>query len=124
MLGLDFAKQGGLVPVIVQDVENGQVLMLGYMNELALEKTIETGKVTYWSRSRQKLWVKGETSGHFQEVREVFVDCDLDTVLIKARQIGAACHEGYRGCFYRKIEEKELKVIDQKLVDPKEVYRK
>lgn len=124
MLGLDFSKQGGLLPVIVQDVENGQVLMLGYMNELALEKTIETGKVTYWSRSRQKLWVKGETSGHFQEVREIFVDCDLDTLLIKARQIGATCHEGYRSCFYRKIEAKELKVIDQKIVDPKEVYRK
>jgi phosphoribosyl-AMP cyclohydrolase len=123
MLGLDFAKQGGLVPVIVQDVENAKVLMLGYMNELALEKTIETGKVTYWSRSRKKLWVKGETSGHFQEVREIFVDCDLDTLLIKVRQIGATCHEGYRSCFYRKIEEQELKVIDQKIVDPKEVYR-
>jgi phosphoribosyl-AMP cyclohydrolase len=123
-VGINFAKQGGLVPAIVQDADDGTVLMVGYMNELAFEKTIETGKATFWSRSRQKLWVKGESSGHFQEVREIFVDCDLDTVLVKVRQVGAACHEGYRSCFYRKIENQGLRTIGERLFDPKEVYRK
>ena len=95
----------GLIPAVIQDVENGQVLMVGYMNREAVERTVETKRVTFWSRSRQKYWVKGETSGHFQNVKELYVDCDQDCLLIKVEQIGAACHEGYRTCFFRRIDE-------------------
>ncbi len=92
----------GLIPVIVQDYENGDVLMLAYMNKETLHQTLETGKATYWSRSRQKVWVKGETSGHFQLVKELYYDCDGDTILIKVEQVGGiACHTGNRSCFYR-----------------------
>ena len=99
---LDFEKTGGLVPAIVQDDDSGQVLMLAYMNKEAWEKTLASGKAHYWSRSRQKLWLKGGTSGHIQEVRAIHVDCDQDTVLLKVNQVGgAACHEGYESCFYR-----------------------
>ena len=92
----------GLIPVIVQDYENGDVLMLAYMNKDTLRQTIETGKATYWSRSRQKVWVKGETSGHFQIVKEIYYDCDGDTILLKVEQVGGiACHTGNRSCFYR-----------------------
>src|SRR5512142_2074577 len=102
----DFSKQGGLLPAIVQSASDGKVLMLAYMNELAWEKTIETGKAHYWSRSRQTLWLKGEQSGHVQLVREIFVDCDLDTVLLKVEQIGgAACHTGHPSCFYRRYRD-------------------
>ena len=94
---LDFAKGNGLIPAIVQDADNGEVLMLGYMNEESLKKTLETGLATYWSRSRQELWCKGETSGHFQHV------------LVKVHQDGAACHTGHRSCFYRVLEEMEWK---------------
>ena len=94
MVELDFEKQGGLVPVVVQDAQDDAVLMLAYMNRVAFERTLETGQATYWSRSRQQLWIKGETSGNTQEVEEVLVDCDSDTVLLKVRQSGAACHEG------------------------------
>jgi phosphoribosyl-AMP cyclohydrolase len=94
----------GLIPVIIQDVKNNEVLMLAYMNEESLEKTIASGKCTYWSRSRQCLWLKGETSGHFQKVQEIYYDCDGDTLLIKVQQLGAACHTGNRTCFYRKLE--------------------
>lgn len=96
----------GLVPVIVQDYQSDKVLMLAYMNKEALAQTLSTGKATYWSRSRQSYWVKGETSGHFQYVKEMFVDCDEDTLLIKVEQIGAACHTGSYTCFYRTIEMK------------------
>ncbi len=92
----------GLVPVIVQDVDKGDILMLAYMNKDTLKQTLDTGKATYWSRSRQKVWVKGETSGHFQIVKEVYYDCDMDTILIKVEQVGGvACHTGNRSCFYR-----------------------
>ncbi len=92
----------GLIPVIVQDYEKGDVLMLAYMNKDTLKQTIETGKATYWSRSRQKVWVKGETSGHYQLVKELYYDCDGDTILIKVEQVGGiACHTGNRSCFYR-----------------------
>ncbi len=93
----------GLIPVIVQDIENNEVLMLAYMNEESLEKTISSGKNTYWSRSRESLWLKGETSGHFQLVKEISYDCDGDTLLIKVEQVGSACHTGNRTCFYRRL---------------------
>lgn len=99
----DFEKMGGLVPVIVQDALNDQVLMLAYMNEQAYEKTLETGLGTYWSRSRNQLWCKGETSGHFQQVVSIAIDCDEDTLLMKVIQQGAACHTGNRSCFYRML---------------------
>ena len=125
MIKLDFDKQGGLVPVIVQDAEDGAVLMLAYMNELAFRTTVDTGKATYWSRSRKELWIKGETSGKTQEVREIFIDCDTDTVLLKVRQIGdAACHEGYRSCFFRKVDGDEIQVQGERVFDPAEVYKK
>ena len=120
---LDFPRAGGLVPAIVQDHDTGEVLMLAYMNQEAWNRTLATGRAHFWSRSRQKLWCKGETSGHTQEIREVYVDCDLDTVLLKVRQVGgAACHEGYRSCFYRKLEGGELKVAGPRIFDPSEVY--
>ncbi len=125
MVHLDFPKQGGLVPVIVQDADDGTVLMLAYMNSAAFEKTVQTGKATYWSRSREKLWVKGETSGKTQQVVDIFVDCDNDTVLLKVRQLGgAACHEGYRSCFFRRVTDGELETVAEKVFDPDEVYRK
>jgi phosphoribosyl-AMP cyclohydrolase len=125
MVHLDFPKQGGLVPVIVQDADDGAVLMLAYMNPAAFEKTVQTGRATYWSRSRNRLWVKGETSGRTQQVVDILVDCDNDTVLLKVRQLGgAACHEGYRSCFFRRVREGELEIIERKVFDPDEVYRK
>jgi phosphoribosyl-AMP cyclohydrolase len=105
VISLKFKKIEGLVPAIVQDYETGEVLMLAFMNQDAWDKTLETGKATYYSRSRQELWVKGETSGNFQVVKEILVDCDEDTVLLKIEQKGgAACHTGHKSCFYRKIE--------------------
>jgi phosphoribosyl-AMP cyclohydrolase len=98
----------GLIPAIVQDDSSHEVLMMAWMNEEALRRTIESGKVTYWSRSRQKYWVKGETSGHVQKLVSVAVDCDLDTLLLKVEQTGAACHENYRSCFFRDIREGEF----------------
>jgi phosphoribosyl-AMP cyclohydrolase len=125
MIDLDFAKQGGLVPVVVQDAEDGAVLMLAYMNELAFRKTLETGKATYWSRSRNQLWVKGESSGNTQEVTDVLVDCDLDTVVLKVKQHGgAACHEGYRSCFFRRLRDGEPEIVGERIFDPAEVYKK
>ncbi len=120
-----FDKAGGLVPVIAQDWQTGEVLMLAYMNSEAWDKTLETGKVHYWSRSRQKLWLKGESSGHVQRVREIFVDCDSDTILVKVEQLGgAACHTGHRSCFYRKVEDGALVTVGEKVFDPEEVYGK
>ena len=125
MIDLDFPKQGGLVPVIVQDAGDGTVLMLAYMNELAFQKTTETGIATYWSRSRNQLWVKGETSGKTQDVEELLIDCDDDTVLLKVRQRGdAACHMGYRSCFFRRVRNGETQLVAERVFDPDEVYRK
>jgi len=125
MIELDFEKQGGLVPAIVQDADDGTVLMVAYMNEASFKHTLETGKATYWSRSRNELWVKGESSGNVQEVVEVLVDCDEDTVLLKVRQGGgAACHVGYRSCFYRTVQDGELKVNSERVFDPDKVYKK
>lgn len=124
MIEPDFDKGEGLVPAVVQDDETGEVLMLAYMNREAWLKTIETGKATFWSRSRQSLWVKGETSGNVQMVREIRIDCDADTILLKVEQLGgAACHTGYRSCFYRKFTEGGLVTVGGPVFDPKEVYR-
>ena len=121
----DFSKQDGLLPAIAQNAETGKVLMLAYMNELAWQKTVETGKAHYWSRSRQKIWFKGEESGHVQLVQEIRLDCDLDTILLKVTQLGgAACHAGYESCFYRKFEDGRLDVVEEPVFDPKEVYKK
>ncbi len=123
MLKPDFEKMGGLVPVIVQDAETGEVLMLAYMNSEAWERTLSTGKAHYYSRSRQKIWLKGESSGHIQEVREILLDCDADTVLLRVKQYGgAACHTGYRSCFYRRIKNGEVEIVSKKIFDPEEVY--
>ena len=92
-----------LIPAVVQDITNGEVLMVGYMNREAVERTVESKRVTFWSRSRQKYWVKGETSGNVQNVKEIYVDCDQDCLLVKVEQVGAACHEGYRSCFFRRV---------------------
>ena len=113
----------GLIPAIVQDAENREVLMMGFMNQEAVERTLETGRVSYWSRSRQKFWVKGETSGHFQHVVDVRTDCDKDCLLILVRQEGVACHDGYRSCFYRAVKDGgRLEVVEERLVDPAKVY--
>ena len=120
---IDFNKGNGLIPVIIQDALTHEVLMLGYMNRESWEKTLETKRVSFWSRSRGKLWVKGETSGHYQEVKEIYLDCDGDTLLIRVNQIGgAACHTGFRSCFHLRHEVGEWKVSGEKIFDPKEVY--
>ena len=125
MTQLDFKKLGGLVPVIVQDNETGEVLMLAYMNQDAFEATLSTGQATYYSRSRQTLWIKGETSGNVQLVKEIRIDCDDDTVLIKVEQLGgAACHTGHRSCFYKKVDKGTIRIIGEPVFDPKEVYDK
>jgi len=123
VIEIDFEKGNGLLPVVIQDEKTNEVLMLGYMNKEALERTIETGRVSFWSRSRKRLWVKGETSGHFQEVKGIFLDCDGDTLLIKVNQIGgASCHTGFRSCFHHRYENGEWIVSGEKIFDPKEVY--
>ncbi|MHB1459935.1 MAG: phosphoribosyl-AMP cyclohydrolase [Armatimonadota bacterium] len=116
----------GLIPAIAQDAITGEVLMVAYMNEAAVRATIETKKATYWSRSRQKFWIKGESSGHFQIVHSMYVDCDQDCILLKIDQKGAACHTGFRSCFYRKVDDagNELITEGEPLVDPNEVYGK
>ena len=122
---LDFEKTDGLVPVVVQDYLTSEVLMLAYMNKEAWHETQSTGKATYFSRSRRKLWVKGETSGHLQLVKEIRIDCDDDTVLLKVEQLGgAACHTGHRSCFYKRIEKGSVTVTDKPVFNPKEVYHK
>jgi len=125
MLELAFTKdKNGLLPAIVQDYRTGEVLMLAYINKLAWERTLETGKAHYWSRSRNSLWLKGETSGHVQLIKDIFVDCDQDTVVFKVEQLGgAACHTGYRSCFYRKVTGQELIIHEpERVFDPAAVY--
>jgi phosphoribosyl-AMP cyclohydrolase len=114
----------GLVPTIIQDYKNGDILMLAYMNRESLQKTLSSGKTHFWSRSRQKLWLKGESSGHTQEVKELFIDCDMDAVLIKVEQKVAACHTGYRSCFYRKLEGEDFAVVGEKVFEEGNVYKK
>jgi phosphoribosyl-AMP cyclohydrolase len=124
MIEPDFKKGNGLVPAVVQDYETKEVLMLAYMNRESWLKTLETGKAHYWSRSRDCLWLKGETSGHFQIIREVRIDCDEDTVLLQVDQIGgAACHTGHRSCFYRRMVDRDFIVVGKKVFDPEEVYK-
>jgi phosphoribosyl-AMP cyclohydrolase len=121
--GLKFDKDG-LLPAVVQDAENGSVLMVAYMNRAAVDKTLETGKVTFWSRSRQKFWLKGETSGHFLYLKDLFVDCDADCLLVKATPVGPACHEGYQSCFFRRISQdgSETETIGAPVKSPEEIY--
>ena len=116
----------GLIPAIIQDHLNKRVLMMAWMNRTSLEKTIATGKTHFWSRSRQKFWMKGETSGHTQNVKDIAFDCDGDTLLIQVEQAGAACHEGYRSCFFRSAENSgdSFRVTEPQLVTPEQVYGK
>lgn len=124
MLEIDFEKSDGLIPVIVQDDETKEVLMLAYMNREAWLKTLETGKATYWSRSRNEMWVKGETSSHVQIVKEILIDCDSDTLLLKVHQIGgAACHTGYRSCFYKRVVDEKTVIIGEPVFKPEDVYK-
>lgn len=122
-----------VITAIAQDAETQEILMLANMNKEALIKTIETGKAHYWSTSRNKLWLKGESSGHFQEVKEILVDCDMDAIILKIEQTGAACHEGYRSCFFRKLntqqkidienlKEEDLEIVLERIVNPEDVY--
>lgn len=124
-LDIDFEKSGGMVPVIIQDYESGEVLMLAYMNDEAYAISMETGLAHYWSRSKNRIWKKGESSGHIQEIKEVRIDCDSDTILMKVRQAGgAACHEGYRSCFFRRVVDNESVIEGERIFDPSKVYDK
>lgn len=116
-------NEDGLIPVIIQDYKTNKILMMAYMNDSAFDRTIKTKKTHFYSRSRKKLWMKGERSGNFQIVKEIYLDCDNDTLLIKVEQIGnASCHTGYDTCFYREIDNNKLKIIGKKIFDPKKVY--
>ena len=116
--------QDGLIPAIIQDDENKEVLMVGYMNREAVRRTLESGRVCFWSRSRQEYWIKGETSGHTQTVRTVAFDCDADALLIKVEQKGGACHTGYRSCFFREVspDGSSTRIVGEKVFDPDAVY--
>ena len=122
---IDFDKAGGLIPAIAQDADSGEVLMLAWMNRDAYEETVRTRRACYYSRSRGRLWRKGEESGNVQIVREIYLDCDADTILLKVHQVGgAACHEGFSSCFFRRLQGDELQVIRERVFDPKQVYKK
>ncbi|MCA9073945.1 MAG: phosphoribosyl-AMP cyclohydrolase [Planctomycetaceae bacterium] len=126
MTGPDFSKSE-LIPAIAQDDETGDVLMLAYMNQEAYEETLRSGRVCYYSRSRQKLWRKGEESGNVQELKSIYFDCDADTLLVKVNQIGgAACHEGYRSCFFRRIDPatNQIETVGDRVFNPADVYKK
>jgi phosphoribosyl-AMP cyclohydrolase len=124
-MNIDFDKAGGLVPAVAQDADTGAVLMLAWMNREAYEETVRTRRAVYFSRSRNRLWRKGEESGNVQEVQAVYLDCDADTILLEVRQVGgAACHEGYASCFFRKVAPDGLEVIGLRLFDPVTVYKK
>lgn len=124
MIEIDFEKMGGLIPAVIQDYTSGVVLMVGFMNQEAWDKTLESGEVHYFSRTRKGLWHKGATSGHVQKIREVWLDCDQDTVLVKVDQVGgAACHTGMASCFFRRLNEAgELETVGQPVFDPLKVY--
>jgi phosphoribosyl-AMP cyclohydrolase len=120
---LDFSKiDGELIPVIAQDYKTNEVLMLAFANKLAIEKSLETGYMHYYSRSRRKVWKKGETSSHFQEIENLILDCDNDSILMVVKQIGGACHEGYHSCFYRNFNNGRFNEIRKRIFDPKKVY--
>ncbi len=124
-MNIDFDKAGGLVAAIAQDYRTGEVLMIAWMNRESFDETVRTGRAVYFSRSRGKLWRKGEESGNVQEVKEILVDCDADAILLKVNQVGgAACHEGYKSCFFRKLDAGELKTVAERVFDPKAVYKK
>jgi phosphoribosyl-AMP cyclohydrolase len=116
----------GLIPAIIQEYQTGRVLMMAWMNRASLENTVATGKTHFWSRSRQKFWMKGETSGHVQTVKDIALDCDGDVLLIQVEQTGAACHEGYRSCFFRSVEKdgKSVKITETRLETPEQIYGK
>jgi phosphoribosyl-AMP cyclohydrolase len=116
----------GLIPAIIQDLASGRVLMMAWMNRDSIEKTVATGKTHFWSRSRQKFWMKGESSGHIQTVKNIALDCDADTLLIQVEQVGAACHEGYRSCFFRSVAEGgvDLHTTEAQLETPEQIYGK
>ena len=122
--GLKF-DENGLIPAVIQDYKNGEVLMVAYMNEEAVMKTVKTKRAHFYSRSRKKLWLKGESSGHVQKAKEIRFDCDADCILVKVEQIGGACHTGYRSCFYRKLKDGKgnIAVSGKKIFDPDKVYR-
>ncbi len=121
----NFDKLGGLIPAIVQDAASGAVLMLAFMNKEAWDLTLTTREAHYYSRSRQTLWHKGDTSGHVQRVKEILLDCDADTVLLKVEQVGgAACHEGYASCFFHRLAEDGWQVVGTPVFDPQEVYKR
>ncbi len=123
--GPDFARGDGLLPAIAQDAQTGEVLMMAFMSPESFAETVATGRAVYYSRSRKKLWRKGEESGHVQQVRGIYVDCDRDCILLKVEQVGgAACHEGYKSCFYRQVTPEGLRVVAEKVFDPAAVYRK
>lgn len=126
MIELDFSKGNGLLPAIAQDHKSGKVLMLAYINQASWEKCLETGEAHYWSRSRQELWHKGGTSGHVQKIREIYSDCDNDTVVFKVEQVGgAACHLGYESCFHKKVDrDGNFTLVGEKIFDPEKVYVK
>ena len=124
MIKLDFDKTNGLIPAIAQDYETGEVLMLAYMNEEAWNATLDTGIATYYSRSRQELWVKGKTSGNIQHIKDIRIDCDDDTVLLKVEQVGgAACHTGHKSCFYKKVENGTVRIVGKPVFNPDDVYK-
>lgn len=118
--------ENGLIPAVIQDYKKNEVLMVAYMNDEAVKKTIATGRAHFYSRSRKKLWLKGESSGHIQKVKDIRFDCDADCLLIKVEQIGGACHTGYRSCFYRKLKDRKgnITVSGKKIFDPDKVYKK
>jgi phosphoribosyl-AMP cyclohydrolase len=122
-MDLDFDKQGGLIPAVIQDHATGRVLMLGFMNREAFLRTVETGFATFWSRSRRKLWMKGETSGHRLVVKEIATDCDQDALLVRVEPLGpGVCHNGYRSCFYRTLREGQWAVSEPRAYEPDAVY--
>ena len=124
MIELKFNEQG-LIPAVVQDYKIGEVLMVAYMNKESFEKTLKGKKACFYSRSRKTLWLKGESSGNVQEVKEIYIDCDQDCILVKVKQVGdAACHTGYRSCFYRELKGGTLTVVGEKIFDPEKVYKK
>jgi phosphoribosyl-AMP cyclohydrolase len=114
----------GLIPAIIQEQKTGRVLMFAWMNRASLEKTVETGKTHFWSRSRQKFWMKGEESGHVQVVKDIAFDCDGDVLLVQVEQTGAACHEGYKSCFFRSVDNDGVKITEKQLQKPEEIYAK
>ena len=122
----DFKKSSsGLLPAIAQDWETNEVLMLAYINEESWGKTLKSGKATYWSRSREELWQKGDTSGNVQHVKDILIDCDRDTIIFKVEQVGkAACHKGYRSCFFRSISDDSCEIVSDKVFNPEDVYKK